>query len=85
MTSLMLVWPTTLAAVATTGRAPEPVLINIDRTVTPLSTDVLVSVNDLVGAPSLPLVAETPRDGLWQTDGSEWDKLVRGHDPSYPG
>ena len=76
---------TTLAAVATAGRAPEPMLINIDRTVTPLSTDVLVSVNGLVGAPSLRLVSDTPRDGLWQTDGSEWDKLVRGHDPSYPG
>jgi hypothetical protein len=76
---------TTVAAVATTGRAPEPMLVNIDRTVTPLSTDVLVSVNGLVGAPSLPLVADTPRDGLWQSDGAAWQSLVEGHDPAYPG
>lgn len=76
---------TTLAVVATTGPAPEPMLVNIDRTVTPLSTDVLVSVNNLVGAPGLPLVADTPRDGLWQSEGADWQTLVRGREPAYPG
>jgi hypothetical protein len=75
----------TLAVVATSGRAPQPMLVDIDRTVTPLSTDVLVSLSSVVGAPGLPLVADTPRDGLWAFDGASWRVLTSGRDPAYPG
>ncbi|MFL6182683.1 MAG: LpqB family beta-propeller domain-containing protein, partial [Actinomycetes bacterium] len=77
---------TTLAAIGTTtGRAVEPLLINVNRTVTPLSTDVLVNLKSVVGAPGLPLMADTPQGEIWESSGSGWRYLLKGSDPAYPG
>jgi hypothetical protein len=77
---------TTLAAIgSTTGRGVEPLLINVNRTVTPLSTDVLVNLKSVVGAPGLPLMADTPQGEIWESSGSGWRYLLKGSDPAYPG
>jgi hypothetical protein len=77
---------TTLAVIGTsTGRAVEPLLININRTVTPLSTDVLVHFTSVIGAPGQPLMAGTSQDEIWQSTGTGWAQRVRGSDPAYPG
>jgi hypothetical protein len=77
---------TTLAVIGTTsGRAVEPLLININRTVTPLSTEALINLNSVVGAPGLPLIAATPQDQIMQSTGSGWRALTKGSDPTYPG
>jgi hypothetical protein len=77
---------TTLAILGTsTDSAVEPLLVDINRTVTPLSNDVLVNVSSVVGAPNLPLMADTPHDGIWESSGSGWRFVVKGDDPAYPG
>jgi hypothetical protein len=77
---------TTLAILGTsTGSAVEPLLVNINRTVTPLSNDVPVNVSSVVGAPNLPLMADTPHDGIWESSGSGWRFVVKGDDAAYPG
>jgi hypothetical protein len=77
---------TSLAVIGTSsGAAVEPLLVNINRTVTPLSNDVLGGATSVVGAPGLPMLADTPSDGLYQSSGTGWRFLMHGHDPAYPG
>ncbi|MFL6287584.1 MAG: LpqB family beta-propeller domain-containing protein, partial [Actinomycetes bacterium] len=77
---------TTLAIIGTSsGQAAGPLLIDIDRTVTPFSTDALAHFTSIVGAPSLPLMAATSQSQIWESSGAGWTKLVKGSDPAYPG
>jgi hypothetical protein len=77
---------TTLAVIGTSsGQAVGPLLININRTVTPLSTDALAHFTTVVGAPGLPLMADASQHEIWESNGTGWNKLTRGSDPAYPG
>jgi hypothetical protein len=67
------------------GAILEPTSVNLNRTVTTLSGAPLVGVTDVVAAPGQPLLADTPREGVWANSGSGWRFLVAGRDPAYPG
>lgn len=67
------------------GAILEPTSVNLNRTVSTLSGAPLVGVTDVVAAPGLPLLADTPREGVWANSGAGWRFLVAGRDPAYPG
>ena len=76
---------TTLVVLGTTsGSTVEPLLVNIDRTVSPPPTELLVDATSVVGAPGLPLLADT-KGGILEASASGWSEVMRGHDPAYPG
>jgi hypothetical protein len=70
---------------AQAGSVVEPTLINLDRTVTPISGPPSVDVTQVTAGPSLPVLAGTRADGIWAESGSVWVPLVAGRDPAYPG
>lgn len=78
---------TTLAVLGTRSGGPtEPLLVDLDRTVTPATNDLLVDATSVVGAPGLPLLADTKGDGgISRAGSSGWAPVVKGHDPAYPG
>ena len=66
------------------GSIVKPLLINIDRTITELTSD-LVGATTVTGAPGLPLLAGTRGGVIVASNASEWRDLVDGSDPAYPG
>jgi hypothetical protein len=69
----------------TVGSVLEPTLVNVNRSVTSLSGSPAVGIRSVTAAPGLPLLADTPSDGVWSESGSAWVFLVAGRDPAYPG
>lgn len=69
----------------TAGAVPEPTLVDVNRALTPLSGAPAVGVTQVTAAPGLPLLADTPDDGIWAESGSVWDFRAAGRDPAYPG
>jgi hypothetical protein len=69
----------------TAGSVPEPTLVDVNRTVTPLSGAPAVGVTQLTSGPGLPLLADTPDDGIWVDSGAVWAFRAGGRDPAYPG
>jgi hypothetical protein len=67
------------------GAVLEPTLVNMNRSVTPLSGAPAVGVRSVSAAPGVPLLAGTPNDGIWVERASAWVFLLRGRDPAYPG
>lgn len=67
------------------GSVLEPTLVNVNRSVTPLSGAPAVGVRSVSAAPGVPLLAGTPRDGIWVERASAWVFLLAGRDPAYPG
>ncbi len=63
----------------------EPTLVNLNRTVTPISGSPAVDVTQVTASPSLPVLAGTRADGIWAESGSVWISEVAGRDPTYPG
>jgi hypothetical protein len=75
----------TLVVIASNaGSVVKPMLVNIDRTVTELTSD-LVGATTVSGAPGLPLLAATRRGVIVTSNASDWRALVDGSDPTYPG
>jgi hypothetical protein len=70
---------------SSSGSVVQPTLININRTVTDVPGELLVGLTSVVGAPGLPLLADTPRGVIWQSTASDWRALTPGTDPAYPG
>jgi hypothetical protein len=70
---------------AQAGSVIEPTLINLNRTVTPISGSPSVDVTQVTAGPSLPVLAGTRADGIWAESGAVWVSLVAGRDPTYPG
>jgi len=66
------------------GSIVKPLLINIDRTITELTSD-LVGATTVTGAPGLSLLAGTRGGVIVASNASEWRDLVDGSDPAYPG
>ncbi|HUV47739.1 MAG TPA: LpqB family beta-propeller domain-containing protein, partial [Actinomycetes bacterium] len=69
----------------TVGSVLEPTLVNVNRSVTPLSDSPAVGVRSVSAGVAVPLLAGTPRDGIWAESASGWAFLVWGRDPAYPG
>ncbi len=69
----------------TVGSVLEPTLVNVNRSVTSLSGAPAVGIRSVTAAPGLPLLADTPSDGVWAESGTAWVFLVAGRDPAYPG
>jgi hypothetical protein len=69
----------------TAGSVPEPTLVDVNRAVTPLSGAPAVGVTQLTSGPGLPLLADTPDDGIWVDSGAVWAFRAGGRDPAYPG
>lgn len=67
------------------GSVLEPTLVNVNRSVTPLSGSPAVGVRSVSAAPGVPLLAGTPSDGIWAEAASSWVSVVPGRDPAYPG
>lgn len=81
-------WADSSALVAlggTAGSVPEPTLVDIDGSVTSLSGAPAVGVRQVTAGPGLPLLADTPDDGIWVDSGSVWVFRAAGRDPAYPG
>ena len=70
---------------SSSGSVVQPTLISINRTVTDVPGELLVGLTSVVGAPGLPLLADTPRGVIWQSTASDWRELTPGTDPAYPG
>jgi hypothetical protein len=70
---------------AQAGSVLEPTLVDVNRTVTPISGAPAVDVTQVTAAPGLPVLADTRGDGIWAESGSVWISLVNGRDPAYPG
>lgn len=70
---------------ATAGSVLEPTVVNIDRTVAPVSGAPAVDVTSVSAAPGLPVLIDTPDAGIWTESGALWIALAAGRDPSYPG
>ena len=69
----------------TAGSVPEPTLVDVNRSVTSLSGAPAVGVTQVTAGPGLPLLADTPDDGIWVDSGSVWVFRAVGRDPAYPG
>ncbi len=69
----------------TVGSVLEPTLVNVNRSVSSLSGSPAVGIRSVTAAPGLPLLADTPNDGVWAESGAAWVFLVAGRDPAYPG
>lgn len=70
---------------APAGSVLEPTLVNLNRTVTPISGAPAVNVTQVTAGPELPVLAGTRGDGVWIESGSVWIALTGGRDPAYPG
>ncbi|MEO8106918.1 MAG: LpqB family beta-propeller domain-containing protein [Actinomycetes bacterium] len=69
----------------TVGSVLEPTLVDVNRSVSSLSGSPAVGIRSVSAASGVPLLAGTPRDGVWVESASAWAFLVRGRDPAYPG
>jgi hypothetical protein len=69
----------------TVGSVLEPTLVNVNRALTSLSGAPAVGVTQVTAGPGLPLLADTPDDGIWADSGAVWVFRAAGRDPAYPG